>query len=77
ASADQWSVQSYDTQNGWVRTTINFDLLPETQKIRLVAKHPTDFWCDELLIRSQADTIVRQAPGEANFSFNNFLVEPE
>ncbi|MEM6396934.1 MAG: hypothetical protein AAF741_11360 [Bacteroidota bacterium] len=77
AQVDQSSVKSYDTQQGWVRATMNFDLLPETTSLKLLATHPTDFWCDEFLVRSVRDTVFREVEGESTFMWNNFLIKHE
>ena len=73
-----WTTRSRDTQNGWVRVTIPFDLRKETTTLKLLCEYQFDCWMDEFLIQEKSSTIIWETNEESNyFSYNNFLISKE
>ncbi|MEL6923346.1 MAG: hypothetical protein AAFO94_04795, partial [Bacteroidota bacterium] len=73
-----WTMRSRDTQRGWLRVSIPFELNAATRRLELWSEYQFDCWMDELLIREKTQEVFHESEENPSFfSYNNYLISKE
>lgn len=67
-----WINRTYDAQNDWLRTRINFKPEPGAERFLLVSEYEFSFWLDEVWVLA-ADIDARAITSDGTL-YNNFLL---